>query len=69
MARKTTDNKCEIMYEEFHGLTWKWIQAGREDDAVYVYSAAAGSPELTLNQMDKFADKLKLLVQDAREAV
>jgi hypothetical protein len=65
MAKKTTDTKTEITYESGGGI--HAVQASRKDSKVWLDTATMGPPEMTLDQLDKFADRLKRLVQDARE--
>ncbi len=65
MARKTADTKTHI---EYVSVPYR-IEALRIQGSIAIRHGSAGMPSMTLDQLDKFADKLKQLVQDAREAV
>lgn len=67
MADKTQDSKCRIMYEADVMKQWRWVTAIRHGNKVSLDASAAGPPDMTLDQLDKFCDKVKQLVQDARE--
>ena len=65
MSRKTYDEKDYICYKS----DIYWIDAQRVGREVTIrHARPGGQPDMTLNQMDRFADKLKQLVQDARKA-
>jgi len=63
MTKKTHDEKSYMCYRSGR----YWLDAQRIEREVTIRHHRMGQPPMTLNQMDKFADKVKQLVQDARE--
>ena len=63
MAHKIREIKRQITYG---GSGSRYISAQRSDETIDIWTSRTGSPEMTIDQWERFAAKLQQFCRDAR---